>query len=75
MPIKRDLELNKLVGQNVKHLRKKSKHSQEGLAKLLKISRPTMNHYEVGKTTIPYKTLLMISKLYEKPYEWFFNEN
>lgn len=55
----------KLIGENLKKIRIKNKHSQEDVANFVKISQSCYSNYEQGRELINTFTLYTIAKTYQ----------
>ena len=53
-----------ILSENLKHLRAKESHSQQGVADSIKITRGAYQKYEEGKSEPPHSTLIRISNYY-----------
>ena len=47
---------------------------QEDLAKLVSIELAELQDYEKGRRTVPSRLLVEVSKILEKPVDWFYAE-
>jgi transcriptional regulator with XRE-family HTH domain len=56
------MDLNKIIGENIKTLRQRKKISQENLAGIAEIDRRYIQSIEKGKRNISLNTLYKISK-------------
>jgi len=57
-------ELNNLIGENLKKIRKKNKITQSELAKLLNKKKLTISRYENGKISISFEILNELCKIF-----------
>lgn len=62
---------NKQLGQKLKQLRKEHKMTQEEVADYLHIIRQTYSHYETGRISPSYKSLMSLANLYQIPVSTF----
>jgi transcriptional regulator with XRE-family HTH domain len=58
----------------LKQARLEAKLKQEAVAKYLQIPTSAVSSFESGHRKLDAIELYMLSKLYKKPMEWFFNE-
>ena len=58
---------NKILGEIIRNYRKRKGLSLENLAKQMDITKLSIQKYEVGKTTIPFNTLLDFFRILEIP--------
>lgn len=71
-----EIDLRKVLSQNIKKKRKELGITQVRLAELANISEPYMNDIERCQTWVSDKTLLKLAQaLFVKPYELFISEN
>lgn len=59
--------LNKIVGNNIKKLRKENNLTQRQLADCLKLCESSVSKYEKGTTDIPISKLSELSKILNIP--------
>lgn len=59
--------LNKIVGNNIKKIRKENNLTQRQLADYLKICESSISKYEKGTTDIPISKLGELSKIFNIP--------
>lgn len=59
--------LNKIVGNNIKKLRKENNLTQRQLADYLKICESSVSKYEKGTTDISLSKLSELSKIFNTP--------
>ena len=64
--------LREALRQNLKKFRKEAHFSQEQIAQQLGVNRATYNYYETGKTTPSVEDLYLLSQLYGRAMEEFF---
>lgn len=62
---------NKQLGQKLKQLRKEHKMTQEEVADYLHVIRQTYSHYETGRISPSYKSLVSLANLYQIPVSTF----
>ncbi|MFH0931901.1 MAG: type II toxin-antitoxin system antitoxin SocA domain-containing protein [Candidatus Zixiibacteriota bacterium] len=62
-------EIDNKLGQNIKELRERAGISQDKLAELLGVLRPTISIIEVGKRKISAEELVKLSKIFDVPVE------
>lgn len=60
--------------QRLKQARIEAKLKQESVARYLQIPISAVSAFESGQRKLDATELFMLSKLYQKPMEWFFNE-
>lgn len=58
----------------LKQARMEAKLKQEAVARYLQIPISAVSAFEAGNRKIDAQELFMLSKLYQKPMEWFFSE-
>ena len=58
-------------GENLRKFRGEEGYSQEEVAQLLGVSRPTYTYYETGHTTPSIEDLYLLSQLYGRAMEDF----
>lgn len=58
----------------LKQARQEAKLKQEVVARYLQIPTSAVSSFESGHRKLDAVELYMLSKLYKKPMEWFFNE-
>lgn len=58
----------------LKQARQEAKLKQEVVARYLQIPTSAVSSFESGSRKLDALELYMLSKLYKKPMEWFFNE-
>ena len=58
----------------LKQARLEAKLKQEAVARYLKIPVSAVSSFESGNRKLEAVELFMLSKLYQKPMDWFFNE-
>lgn len=63
-----------LIGRRARQARKEAGLSQGDLADKLGISAQQIQKFETGKNRISAKTLYLMSQMFDKPLNWFFNE-
>lgn len=59
-----EMNINKVVGRNIKTLRTNMNISQSKLGTMLGISVPTMSLYEKGERSVPLESLVSISRIF-----------
>ena len=64
-------ELRRRLRENLRKFRGEEGYSQEEVAQLLGISRPTYTYYETGHTTPGIEDLYLLSQLYGRAMEDF----
>ncbi|MFQ6830021.1 MAG: helix-turn-helix transcriptional regulator [Acutalibacter sp.] len=64
--------LREALCQNLKKFRKEAHFSQEQIARQLGVNRATYTYYETGKTTPSVEDLYLLSQLYGRAMEEFF---
>ena len=67
-------ELRRRLRENLRKFRGEEGYSQEEVAQLLGVSRPTYTYYETGKTSPDPVTLGKIARICGAPIEFFFEE-
>ena len=50
------------IGEKIRELRESENMTQENLAGILGIARPTLSHYEKGKLQVPHELIKKIAK-------------
>ena len=65
-------EIRRTLRENLREFRVQSGRSQEEVAKVLGVTRPTYTYYETGKTTPSVEDLYLLSQLYGRAMEEFF---
>lgn len=60
----------KLVGERIKSLRTEKAYSQSHVANFLNLSRSNYSQIELGNQYPTFNTLSILSKHYNKSYEW-----
>ena len=65
-------EIRRTLRENLREFRVQSGRSQEEVAKVLGVTRPTYTYYETGKTTPSVEDLYLLSQLYGRAMEVFF---
>ncbi len=65
-------KLRKALRENLRKFRTEADYSQEEIARLLGVTRPTYTYYETGKTTPSVTDLYQLSRLYHRAMEEFF---
>lgn len=65
-------EINKLVGQRIRRLRKRHRFSQEQLAQMIGTAQTTLSAYETGARNIDAETLWELAKALGEPINVFF---
>jgi transcriptional regulator with XRE-family HTH domain len=68
-------EINKIVGKNIKRIRKSKWITQNDLAQFLKISQQAIAHYEIGQSRIDYNKAKDLAILLNVPVLDFFKSN
>ncbi|MEM0951474.1 MAG: helix-turn-helix transcriptional regulator [Cyanobacteria bacterium P01_H01_bin.74] len=68
------MENRKLICEKLKQARNEASLKQEMVAKYLQIPTSAVSAFESGNRKIDAVELYMLSKLYKKPMEWFFND-
>ncbi len=58
----------------LKQARQEAKLKQEAVARYLQIPISAVSAYESGHRKLDANELFMLSKLYKKPMDWFFND-
>jgi transcriptional regulator with XRE-family HTH domain len=61
----------KMLGERIKSLRLEKLHSQAYVAKFLDLSRSNYSQIELGNQYPTFNTLFVLSKYYNKSYNWF----
>jgi len=61
----------KMLGERIKSLRVEKLHSQAYVAKFLDLSRSNYSQIELGNQYPTFNTLYILSKYYNKSYNWF----
>lgn len=70
------METNKIIGENIRALRKKSNYNQEVFSDYLGISREELSYYETGRRTTPGSVLSKLASLYGiDEYDLFEEDN
>jgi transcriptional regulator with XRE-family HTH domain len=69
------LEINKKIGNKIKHKRKELGVTQYELGRILGCSQQSIQNNEVGYCSIPIDTLNDFAKLCMLPIDWFFAES
>lgn len=64
-------ELRRRLRENLRKFRGEERYSQEEVAQLLGVSRPTYTYYETGHTTPGIADLYLLSQLYGRAMEDF----
>lgn len=64
--------LREALRQNLKKFRKEAHFSQEQIARQLGVNRATYTYYETGETTPSVEDLYLLSQLYGRAMEEFF---
>lgn len=64
-------ELRRRLRENLRKFRSEEGYSQEEVAQLLGVSRPTYTYYETGHTTPGIEDLYLLSQLYGRAMEDF----
>ncbi len=64
-----------VIGKRIAALRKQKDYSQEDLAKMLKMPRPSLAQIELGKRNIPAGELLLLSENLEVSIDWLLARN
>lgn len=62
----------RVLGSELKRLRKENNLSQEDVASHLHIIRQTYSHYETGRIMPPIENLYSLAALYDVPIEYLF---
>ena len=68
-------KLRKALRENLRKFRTEADYSQEEIARLLGVTRPTYTYYETGKTTPSVTDLYQLSRLYHRAMEEFFQQH
>lgn len=55
----------------IRKLRKENKYTQEGLGKILGVSRELVSNWELGKRTPTMETFMALSRLFNVPIQYF----
>lgn len=58
------MEINRIIGQNIKKLRIEKGYSQEQLADVMNVTTGAVSHYENGVRAIPIEELVKLSKFF-----------
>ncbi|WP_368490785.1 helix-turn-helix domain-containing protein [Clostridium sp. BJN0013] len=66
--------ISKIIGKNIKNLLSENNCSVLQLSKIIGLSRPTIKKIIEGSTIIDSGKLLIISKYFNKPFEYFLEE-
>jgi transcriptional regulator with XRE-family HTH domain len=67
-------EINKKIGNRIKHKRKELGVTQYELGRILGCTQQSIQNYEVGYCSIPIDTLNDFAKLCKLPIDWFIAE-
>jgi DNA-binding transcriptional regulator YiaG len=62
----------KIIGKNLKMLRKKARLTQEEVGLQLNVSFQQIQKYESGINRLPIEKLYALKYIYDVPYEYFF---
>lgn len=62
------------IGNNIERLRKESNISQDQLAQIIRVSRPTVSSYLKGNQVIDSNKLYELAKFFNKPMDYFLSE-
>lgn len=68
----RILEIDFIIGENIKSLRKEKKLSQTELAKMVGVSFQQIQKYEKGINRVSAARLLIISEILNVPITYFY---
>lgn len=66
--------ISEIIGKNIEILRNRFNITQEELAKIIGVSRPTLKAYLDGKQVIDSEKLFILSKYFNKPFEFFLQD-
>ena len=69
------MNMAELIGLNIDKLREQNGLSVEGLAELIGVTRQTMTNYIKGRQVIDSGKLAIIAKYFNKPFDYFMDEN
>lgn len=58
------MELNQIIGKNIRSLREHLGYTQQEISKYLGITQPAYAKYEKGETTVPMEALEKLATLY-----------
>lgn len=67
-------EIDKLVGRNLKKLRKEKKKSQQAIGDIIELSNQQVSKFESGKNGFNVSQLYLIAQECEVDMNYFFNE-
>lgn len=63
---------HRAIGRNLRKLRRACNYSQKDIARILGISYQQVQKYEHGQNRFPIENLFVLQKLYDVPFESFF---
>lgn len=61
--------LNKIIGENIRRLRKANRWTLADVADALQVKKPTVHRWETGKNGISIYNLAKLQKLFEVPLD------
>src|SRR3989338_9068623 len=67
-------EFRNRIGSAIKRLRKEEKISAAFLAKVLKVTQPTISRIEAGTSSIPAENLCFLASTFNRPLSYFVGE-